>query len=235
MVDTLLQSRFAIRVENGPAPPRSIIVSRHTSFWDSVIVAMCDLRIKPLGNAYWFDHGAFRWYARHSRALPNDLRGLVRTVEHLRRDGLVWMAPAGFTAFEHRSPSPGAWRLAQLTDAWLVAATIDGLAPIPHLTLPRRAWSASGRAAIWDAKARIVPHVAVAQNACLERGAARSADPGEMTIFTRWALNHKRLVVTVAWAALAIAGLATVEQHCAGPDTRLLAAGARVLRGEPGD
>ncbi|MGB7158936.1 MAG: lysophospholipid acyltransferase family protein [Tepidisphaeraceae bacterium] len=138
VVDGLLRTRFDVRIENGPAPRRSVVVSRHVSYWDPALIALVDVRIKPLGNEEWFRHGLIGWYARNLRALPNDLAGLRRALIHLRRDGIVWMAPAGYTAFERRPPRPGAWRLACLADASLVAVTIDGLDDIPLLMPPKQ-------------------------------------------------------------------------------------------------
>lgn len=136
LVDALLQAVFAVDVVNGPAPARSVLISRHTSYWDPLLVALCDLRIKPLGNEYWFHHGPFPWYGRHVRALPNNFVGVCQALSHLRRDGLVWIAPAGFTAHETGPAQPGAYRLASIAQASLVPVIIDGLDALPTLTPP---------------------------------------------------------------------------------------------------
>lgn len=138
MIDAALRCVFDVRALNGPPPARSIVVSRHVSYWDPVLMALCDLRIKPLGNAHWFRQGVVSWYARHARALPNDTAGLLRARRHLRSGGVVWMAPAGYTAVEHQPPRHGAWRLARLADAALVPAIIRGTEAFPKLDLPRK-------------------------------------------------------------------------------------------------
>lgn len=118
-------------------PERSIVISRHNSYWDPVIFALIDLRLKPLGNHYWFHSGPYSWLVRHARALPNDLIGLCRALEHLRRDGIVWMAPAGYVVSSGgREVRMGAYRLARATESWLVPATVLGLAELPTLRIP---------------------------------------------------------------------------------------------------
>jgi len=138
IADSLLRTLFAIEVLDGPPPDRSILISNHKSYWDPLLIATCDPRIKPLGNAYWFDHGPFPWYVRNVRALPNDFRGVLAAVKHLQRGGIVWMAPAGYRGTCAAALESGAAHLAGLADAAVVPVMIEGMEHLPNLSLPRR-------------------------------------------------------------------------------------------------
>lgn len=107
-----------------PSGP-TILISRHNSYWDGLVVSMLDWRIAPVTSSNWRKVTLVGRYLNAYGVLWTDDDPIDKGLEVLRQRGMVWLAPAGFDRGDTPQIKTGVARLAMAAEVPVVPVSIN--------------------------------------------------------------------------------------------------------------
>jgi 1-acyl-sn-glycerol-3-phosphate acyltransferase len=121
-------------VQHIPAHGPVILCANHSSYFDSMLLALCCRRqVRFLIHHSFYHHPVFGWFAQRSGAIPvtqngNDKEAMSRALAVLRQGGVLGIFPEGRLTLSGlpNAGKSGAALLATATGAVIVPVTIAG-------------------------------------------------------------------------------------------------------------
>lgn len=128
LVAVLIRARFDVSLSGGLPPLGCVLVSRHDSYWDGVLIASLDPRVVPVTSRRWRSTPAVGRFLDFYGVLWTGDDTVASAISMIHRGAACWIAPRAYGRGAIDTPLHlGAARICIGARAPLLPVTLSGL------------------------------------------------------------------------------------------------------------